>query len=713
MADHVPVHEEAADEGGLTRVMAELRQWHVFRVAAAYVVGAWLLVQVIATIGPAFDLPNWVLRAVVLASIVGFLATMAFLLFRARSAGKGRNPIYLSQRARLVAGAGVLIVAAAAGTLSLRSLTAPEQVSLAVLPFADLSPARDKAYFAEGVAEEILSTLAAERGIKVLGRTSARQIERNPDPKAIRASLGVTHLLEGSTRSAGAHLRVNVRLIDTSDGSQVWEEEYRGAVSDVFDVQDKIATSVVKRLRGTFFSDAVRAATPTAVDAYETYLAARAIIRENKREAIERAWHMARDIVAAHPGYAPGHAILAESTILLSDSAYGYGGIPFEKARRFALPHAREAVRLAPDRAEGHAALGLALPVQEALAPYQKALALDPSRADVRLRLAVAYDVLKRTDDAYEQYRLAVETEPLSPAMINRYIQILGSSGRSDEALRVVEQFAKRSGAHAQAWRFRGAIYAYRNDFSRAVAARKRALQLDQGLPYQRDWLVMYFHFLGLDAEHAGYQAGAPAYVRAFANDDRGTLKRLLAEQGASSWQTNGVDFAVFSLGRARDWPSLAALYDERPPNSDEVCARNPALSPAILLALMRQDRRLDAHDFSNCVHRKIASLLKMRFRSPDEAPGELEAAQAGLLAIRNDRRALDWLDKAVQRGWLGQYYSPNLADWPQFDPFRGDPRYAAIQKRIDATIARERGEVIAASPSSWSRGGRSHTRNR
>lgn len=95
----------------------------MFRVAAAYVVGAWLLVQVIATIGPAFDLPNWVLRAVVLAAIVGFLATMAFMLFRARTAGKGRHPIYLSQRARLVAGA--LIIAAAAGTLSIRSLTAP------------------------------------------------------------------------------------------------------------------------------------------------------------------------------------------------------------------------------------------------------------------------------------------------------------------------------------------------------------------------------------------------------------------------------------------------------------------------------------------------------------------------------------------------------------------------------------------------------------
>lgn len=87
-----------------------------------------------------------------------------------------------------------------------------------------------------------------------------------------------------------------------------------------------------------------------------------------------------------------------------------------------------------------------------------------------------------------------------------------------------------------------------------------------------------------------------------------------------------------------------------------------------------------------------------MRFRSPDEAPGEPELWQASLLGLRSDSRALDWLDKAVQRHWIGQYYSSQLADWPQFDAFRGDPRYATIQKRIDATIAQERAEVVGAS---------------
>ena len=85
-----------------------------------------------------------------------------------------------------------------------------------------------------------------------------------------------------------------------------------------------------------------------------------------------------------------------------------------------------------------------------------------------------------------------------------------------------------------------------------------------------------------------------------------------------------------------------------------------------------------------------------MRYRAPDDAPGELEMLRASLLALRRDPRALEWLGKAVERGWLGQYYSSRLADWPQFDAYRSDPRYAAIQTRIDAAIARERAETLA-----------------
>ena len=607
--------------------------------------------------------------------------------------GSGR----LNRLIRIVAVAAFAMIVLGAGMLiAYRAVVARPPLQIAVLPFKDLSPAHDKAYFAEGVAEEILSTLAAEKDIKVLGRTSAAQIQRDPDPRALRASLGVTHLLEGSTRTAGNGLRVNVRLIDTSDGSQLWEEEYDGTLSDVFKVQDNIAAAVVRRLRGTFFRSAVRAASPTSIDAYEAYLAARALIRENKKEPMLRAWQMARQIVEAHPEYAPGHALYAEATSLLTEGTYTYGDIPPAKARPIVLAHAREAIRLAPDRPEGYAAIGFALPVQDAIGTDRKALALDPSRADVRSRLGIALNLLKRNDEAFEQYRLGMETDPLSAALVNRYTQTLAASGKADEAMRVIDQFVRRGGSKAQAWRFRGNTYRYLGDESRHVAARRRALQLDPGLPYQHEWLVQALHLLGLDDQAAAYQSRVSRYFQMFIADDRGGLREQVFKDGPAAWETNGIATAIFSLARARDWRAIARFYDLRPANYQDVCLTEPPFSPFLIIALQQAGRDAEAQHLLQCTQRQVTSQLGQQYRANDDAPGELEMVQASLLAIRKDRRALDWLDKAVRRGWLGQYYSSKLADWPQFDWLSADSRYVAIQQRIDATIDRERTEVSA-----------------
>ena len=696
MPNKVPVDERTVKGGDASRLFAELRQWHVFRVAATYGLVSWIVVQVVATVGPAFEVPSWVLRVVVLTAIVGFLATMGVLLFRPRHAAGGRSRIYLSRKARVTAAGGVLLVAALAAGLSIRSLMAPENVSLAVLPFEDLSPGHDKAYFGAGVAEEIQSALAKQKGIKVLGRTSASQILRDADPHAVRASLGLTHLLEGTTRADGKSLRVNVRLVATSDGSAVWEEEYRGDLSEIFSVQDRIAESVTKRLRGTFFSEPVGITPPTSIDAYEAYLAGRALIRQTTKASMTRALRMARAIIDAHPDYAPGQALYADAVSLLADTGMTYGDIPPDKARKIAFAHATEAIRLAPDRADGYGALGLALPSGQAIAPFQKALTLDPSRVDIRGRLAIALNDLRRNDEAFEQYRIAAEMDPLSPAWLNRYFQALAASGMSDEAMRATDQFVRRSGMVAQGWRFRGNTYRYLGEEAQHIAARRRALRLDPALPYQHEWLAQSLHLLGLNDQAAEHRAGLSPYYQMFLADDRGALKERLAKDGAGAWLSNGVESAIFSLARDRDWAALVAFYDVRPADFQNICVTAPRFAPFLILALQQRGRGGEAVRLIDCLQRDITNELRQQHRSPDDIPGDLELAQASLLALRNDRTALDWLGKAVDRGWLGQYYSANLADWPQFERFRSEPRYLAIEKRISMKIAKERMMVLA-----------------
>ena len=670
-----------------------LREHSLVRFSAAYVVAAWVIVQVAATVGPAFDLPNWFLRAVILLAVLGFLLTIGIVALRQRD----RSAPASSRRRGIVLALGIggLVAGVAAlGLLARETVLGEEQVTIAVLPFADLSPGRDKAFFAEGVAEEILSALASDKAIKVLGRTSARQLERNPDPAEVRSRLGVTHMVEGSARTAGEALRVNVRLVDTSNGERLWEERYDGQMADVFKVQDEIARTVVKRLRGTFETGPASQRAPAAVDAYQAYLEARALMREPKKEPLTRARKLALAIVRDHPNYALGHALLADATILLSDGPFAYGDIPADKARRIALAHGRQAVRLAPDRAEGYAALGLALPPREALAPLRKAITLDRSFALLRNRLGIALNQLQRNDEAFEQYRLGAETDPLSSAAINRYVAALAASGKGKEAMRAADLFVLRGGSEAQGWRFRGNALGLMGDVSGAIAARRRALALDPALPYQHEWLAVSLNLLGLDAEAERYTAPLSRYFQLFVADDRGALKARFVADGAIAWSANGMEIAVFSLARARDWATIARFYDLRPSERRDLCATLPSPAPFIAMALARVGRSREGAAILDCFQRQLKSRLAARYRSPDDVAGELEMWQASLLALRGDRGAFDWLGKAVDRGWVGQYVSASLADWPQFDGLRGDPRYAALQRRIDARIGTERKEV-------------------
>ena len=182
----------------------------------------------------------------------------------------------------------------------------------------------------------------------------------------------------------------------------------------------------------------------------------------------------------------------------------------------------------------------------------------------------------------------------------------------------------------------------------------------------------MEFNLLGIDDQEARYLLSLSRYLQLFLVDDRGALREQVLRDGAKAWSANKFDFAIFSLARARDWPAIVKVYDVRPPAGRNLCAQLPNFAPYISMALERQGRVAEGARILSCVQRSLTRQLATRFRSPDEAPGELEVWQATLLALRNDRSALDWLDKAVARGWMGQYYSASLTDWPQFDALRG-----------------------------------------
>jgi TolB-like protein len=634
-----------------------------------------------------------------LVAIAGFLLTIGYfgLLHEPESGG------LLASRKRFwrLLLAGLLLSGLiAAGTIVARRsglIFGDEKVSLAVLPFADLSPARDKAFFAEGIGEEILSTLAAEKGIKVLGRTSARQIERDPDPKTIRAALGVTHLLEGSTRAAGDRLRVNVRLISTKDGSQLWEEEYKGRLADVFAVQDQIADAVVQRLRGTFFTKGVREAKSTSISAYQAYLAARALMRTRSEGTLAEALGLAKQVVRADPNYAAGHAMLAEIVWLLSDDPRAYGSIPVDKAVRIGAAHARTAIRLSPEQADGHAALGLILTGDDAVVSLNRAIELDPSRADIRVWLGLSLNELGEHDAALEHYRAAAEIEPLWPLTFARYVKALGAAGKANEALRIVSQFQSRGGTKGQVHRLRALISHPGANISESLREANLGWKIDQALPDLRELMLIDYNIIGLGERAPAAASERVRFSKLFYARDYSGLENKIRQSGANAWKATDGDVAFFYLASVHDWRSLAYLFDHRPGTVRELCLLRVRAAYAVAHALRASGRRNDFLTLLHCLRVRNDLELRQAAGPPDRYAGDVEFDRAQIAALEGNKSgALQWLDRAVAAGWVGRPNSGRLEGYPQFDFVRGEPRLAAIQRRIISSLAKERGEVFA-----------------
>ena len=245
-------------------------------------------------------------------------------------------------------------VAASAGSTSGRLS------SIAVLPFTDMSAAKDQGWFCDGIAEEILNALSPLKGLKVAARASAFSFRgKDVDLATIGEKLNVTTVLEGSVRRAGDRVRITVQLNHVQDGFQMWSERYDREIKDIFDVQDEIAKAIAERLRITLADDSDLRLVPKAtanVDAYQLYLKGRALL--NRRAAsMPMALEQFKQAVELDPGYALAWAGIADAF-----TVFGYYGTARpENVRTLAIEAAHKAITLDPNSAEAHTALACCL----------------------------------------------------------------------------------------------------------------------------------------------------------------------------------------------------------------------------------------------------------------------------------------------------------------------------------------------------------------
>jgi serine/threonine-protein kinase len=382
---------------------AELKRRNVFAAMAFYAAAGWLLVQVATQVLPFYDTPEWVVRLVIAAVVIGFPFAMVLSWFYEWTPRGWRRESEADP----------------AGSNGVVSVIATDQ-SIAVLPFADMSMDKDQEYFSDGLAEELLNLLAQLPQLRVIARTSSFSFKgKDADVATIARALHVATVLEGSVRKSGNTLRVTAQLIRAADSSHLWSQSYDRELVDVFRVQDEIARAVVdalklKLLPGQQLTHAHRTA---STEAYELCLHGQSALRNNHRDDYGRALVLFQRALALDPDYATAHAGLAAAQSALADFACEPEQLA--EGKRQALVSAERAIALAPDLADGYAIRGQLYyrnfwDWPRAEQDYRRALELDPRRIDALTGYALAMFNGGRLDECLALVRRATAIDPLS-----------------------------------------------------------------------------------------------------------------------------------------------------------------------------------------------------------------------------------------------------------------------------------------------------------
>jgi TolB-like protein/Flp pilus assembly protein TadD len=477
----------AFDKPGL---FEELKRRHVVRVAIAYLVAAWLLVQVATQLFPFFDIPDWVVRLVVVLLAIGLPVAVAFAWIYeltpegirrteaadspgARSAhasrqiGRKLNSVIIAVLVLAVALLGWRLLAlrrastpsamaqAAAPASSVvtpvradTAIPVPDaipQKSVAVLPFVNDSGQKDEQFFSDGLSQDLITALSQFAGLKVINRDSAFQFRDSKDNiKTIAQQLGVAHILEGSVQRAEGEVRITATLVNATDGSILWSQRYDKPYKDLFALQDAITQSVADALKAKLLTApgaAVQSDRPPSgnLDAYVAYLRGLNAFNLGTEASLHAAVAAIEQAVRIDPNYAAAYAQLSRMWVGLADQ-YSDGDevrAVIAKARAAA----DTALKLAPDSSLAHQARSNLLESADmdwsgAEAEAQRALQLAPNDANAKFFLGSILGSLGQVQRAVDLTRQALQADPRNASWYQWLSVYLRALGRLDDAAR-------------------------------------------------------------------------------------------------------------------------------------------------------------------------------------------------------------------------------------------------------------------------------------
>jgi TolB-like protein/Tfp pilus assembly protein PilF len=478
---------------------AELKRRNVYKVAVAYAIVGWLLVQIATQVFPFLEIPNWVVRLMIALVAIGFpIALVIAWAFELTPAGikrtedaerAGERP----SRSRAWVYVAVIGAAVSVGLFFLGRYTGPDAAhtdhselpakSIAVLPFDNLSRDPDNAFFAEGVQDEILTRLAKVADLKVISRTSTQRFKSAPEnlPQIAR-QLGVMHVLEGSVQKSNDQVRVNVQLINAMSDAHLWADTYDRKLTDIFVVESDIAKTIADQLQAklTGSEKQMMAAQPTTdMAAYELYHKGRSLWGKRTGDNIPKAIAFFEQAIARDPNYALAYAGLANAYVILPFWTNADRHDSKAKAKEAAL----KALGIDPNLAEAHLALGRVLFFSEidilgATREYERAIELKPNEAAAHHWYG--NDVLAATgrfEEAIAEGKRAIGLDPLSSVMNVDLGETLYYARRYEEAARQMRKGLDLDPTSSYAHYNLGMALQAKGDLSAAIAEYEKAKQ--------------------------------------------------------------------------------------------------------------------------------------------------------------------------------------------------------------------------------------------
>ena len=589
----------------------ELKRRNVFRVGIAYAISAWILLQVIDLVLENITAPEWVMQVFMLAVAIGFpLALLFAWAFEMTPEGiklekdVDRTTSVTAQTGQKM-NRGIIIALAIAVVLLLidkfqpatnedlatdtsataqttappdevQSVPDPTEKSIAVLPFVDMSPDGDQAYFADGISEEILNVLVKTHSLKVAGRTSSFQFRgRNEDLRVIGEKLGVEHILEGSIRKASNRIRITAQLVTANDGFHLWSETYDRELIDIFAIQDEIARSITDalavELNLTDASQSLVSVSTQNMESYDRYLEAKGLIAQ--RSNLSRAIELLNEAITLDPGFAAGWAANAQAHSL---SIY-YLEVDRDETKKTAEAMALKALELDPNLSMAHSVLGDIYRDRfewtKAQESYLHALTLNPDEIEANEQYTQMLWRASLFDEALKYSTRATDLDPLSWVNLTVHAGLLYATGDRTGGWRDIQRALNISmNADRQDFVLRHAIH-----MSISEGEIERAIELMRSLS-TTDW-----------STSGG--AEAKAYydqLISLLNSREDTLEFLAANldqsislRQASNWTTDIFWAAYYGdYDLAEKILEKGTLLDERLINLDTTWFNYPIISP-------------------------------------------------------------------------------------------------------------------------------------